>query len=73
MVLNKIRKELRENIDLKYKEGAVNFFREKTKIYGARALTVKRIAKKYFREIKNKDKKEIFRLCEELLKKNYNE
>jgi len=73
MVLNKIRKELRENIDLKYKEGAVNFFREKTKIYGARALTVKRIAKKYFREIKNIDKKEIFELCNKLFKSGTNE
>jgi len=73
MILDKIRKDLKENIDLKYKEGSINFFREKIKIYGVRSSIVRRIANEYFKEIKNLDKKEIFNLCEELLKTNYNE
>ena len=73
MILNKIRKELKDNIDLKYKEGSINFFKEKIKIYGVRSKIVRNISNKYFKEIKQLDKKEILDLCEELLKTNYNE
>ena len=73
MILNKIRKELKDNIDIKYKNGANSFFKEKIKIYGVRNPIVRKIADKYFKEIKELEKKEIFNLCEKLLETNYNE
>lgn len=72
-IISKIRQELRENVDLEYKKGSINFFKEPIKPYGVRAITVKKIAARYYSQIKNKDKKEIYNLCEELLKSGYME
>ena len=54
-------------------EGSINFFKEPIKSRGVRIPVVRKIANKYFKEIKDLDKKEIFKLCEDLLKTNYNE
>ena len=72
-ILTKIRKELQDNIDLEYKEGATNFFKENVRIIGVRIPTVRRISGKYFKETKNLNKKEIFKLCEKLFKSGTNE
>jgi len=72
-VLENIRAELKRNVDKEYREGSINFFKEKIKCYGVRAPTTRKIAKRYFQEIKDLNKKEIFQLCEKLLKTNYNE
>lgn len=70
-ILQKIKKELNKNIDLEYKKGAKNFFKEPIELYGVRAGIVRKIAKKYWKEIKDLNKKEVFTLCEDLLKSNY--
>lgn len=72
-VIKKIRGELKNNVDEKYKKTSAGFFKEKVKILGVRAPVSKKIAGKYFNEIKNSDKKRIFALCEQLLKSGYNE
>lgn len=73
-VLVKIRKELKANIDQKYKEGSIRYFKEKIKVYGVRTPVLRKIANQYFESsIKGKNKKEIFNLCEEFLKSGYNE
>lgn len=72
-LLFQIREELKQNIDKQYKEGSYRFFKEKIKLYGVRSVIVKNIAKKYFQKIKKLSKKEIFNLCDELLKSGYDE
>ncbi|MBU2634037.1 MAG: DNA alkylation repair protein [Nanoarchaeota archaeon] len=66
-IINSIKKELQKNIDLKYKEGATNYFKETIKPYGVRTPIVRKIARNYRRL----DFKETIKLCEELLKSKY--
>lgn len=70
-LLSKIRKELKKNVDLEYKEGEQRYFKEKIKSYGVRALVVRKISRKYFKDIKNLKKEQIFSICEKLLKSGY--
>ena len=72
-VLAAVRQELLQSIDEKTRESAQRFFKEEVKFHGVKSALVKKIATKYFREIKDRDKKEIFSLCENLLQANYGE
>jgi 3-methyladenine DNA glycosylase AlkD len=73
LILQKIRSELKKNSDEKIKEGSKRFFKEKIKVYGIKTSVVTQISKKYYSEVKNKTKKEIFELCEDLFKSGYME
>lgn len=73
LFLQKLRSELQKNSDEKIKEGSKRFFKEKIKVYGIKTSVVIQISKKYYSEVKNKTKKEIFELCEELFKSGYME
>jgi len=68
-----IEKELKDNVDLEYKAGAKRYFKEKIVIYGVRTPIVRKISAKYFQKVKDLDKKQIFKLCEELLMLGYGE
>jgi len=70
-ILTNIRKELKKNSDKKTKESSKRFFKEEVVLYGVKSAIVSKIAKKYFQEIKELNKKELFLICEELLKSNY--
>ena len=72
-ILSEIRATLTKQVDEKYRDGAQRYFKEAVKVYGVRNNIVGRIARQYFSEIKNLPKEEIFNLCAELLKSNYNE
>ena len=72
-VLAAVRQELLQSIDDKTRESAQRFFKEPVMFHGVKSAQVKKIAAKYFREIKGRDKKEIFSLCENLLQANYGE
>jgi len=72
-VIQNLRRELKANVDEKYQCAVKRFFKEKIVCYGVRTSLVRKIAKKYFRDVKNFDKKEIFSLSEQLLKSNYGE
>jgi 3-methyladenine DNA glycosylase AlkD len=72
-VLTAVRQELILNIDEKTRDNAQRFFKEEVKFHGVKSALVKKIAAKYFREIKNRDKEEIFSLCENFLDTNYGE
>jgi len=72
-IISDIKQELRENIDENFRKQSFIFFKEKVKIIGVRMPIVRKITKKYFKEIENLNKKEIFNLCEELLKSRQNE
>ena len=70
-ILTNIRKELKKNSEKKTKESSKRFFKEEVLLYGVKSAIVSKIAKKYFKEIKELNKKELFLICEELLKSNY--
>jgi len=72
-VLAAVRQELQQSSDEKTRESAQRFFKEDVKFHGVKSALVKKIATKYFREIKDRDKNEIFSLCEDLLHANYGE
>ncbi|MFA5383018.1 MAG: DNA alkylation repair protein [Candidatus Micrarchaeia archaeon] len=72
-ILIPLRKELQSNSDEKLKESSKRFFKEKIKVYGMKTSLCSQISKKYYSEVKDKTKKEIFELCEELFKSGYME
>ncbi|HRZ95239.1 MAG TPA: DNA alkylation repair protein [Candidatus Moranbacteria bacterium] len=72
-IIEKIRRDLKKNADKKTRESGERFFKEKIKLYGVKTATVSKIGKEYFREIRNKSKKDIFDLCEKLWQSGYME
>ena len=72
-VIAEIREELQANADEKTKKSFQRFFKEEVKCYGVKTGTVSKIAKKYWNEIKQLDKTEIFSLCEMLYQSGYSE
>jgi 3-methyladenine DNA glycosylase AlkD len=70
-VIVHIRKDLKGNADPATQKSFQRFFREAVKYYGVKVPTVGKIAQKHWKEIKSRDKREIFRLCEELYKSGY--
>src|SRR4030042_2446574 len=72
-VLSAIRRELKQQADEKTKTNYKNFFKENVTFYGVNNSLVNKIAGRYFREVKPLGKKEVFGLCEELLKSDFSE
>jgi 3-methyladenine DNA glycosylase AlkD len=72
-VIAKIREELKANADEKTKKCFQRFFKEEVKYHGVKTGTVGKIAKKYWNEIKQLGKTEIFSLCEMLYQSGYSE
>ncbi|WAC05059.1 MAG: DNA alkylation repair protein [Methanoregula sp.] len=70
-LITQIRNELIRNADPKTQQNFQRFFKEEVRYYGVKTGPVVKIAKKYWNEIKSRDKKEIFSLCEELYKSGY--
>ena len=73
-IVSRVRKDLIENVDEKTKNSCSRFFKEEVKCYGVKSSTAGKIAKDYFKELKQAgqaDKKNIFLLCEELLQSDY--
>ena len=65
-IIARIRNELADNADPGRSAGSQRFFKERIRCYGIKTATVSGIAKKYWKEVKNREKTEIFALCEEL-------
>jgi 3-methyladenine DNA glycosylase AlkD len=72
-VLSLVRTDLKQQADEKTLASAQHYFKEKVIFYGVKTATVGKIAREYFPKIKPFGKKEIFALCEELLKTGYME
>lgn len=70
-IVTNIRKDLKKNSDKKTKESSKRFFKEEVLVYGVKSAIVSEISKKYFKDIKELNKKDLFLICEELLKSNY--
>jgi 3-methyladenine DNA glycosylase AlkD len=67
-IISKVRRELKSNIDEKTRESGERFFKEEVKILGVKTAVVGKIAREFYKQIKDKSKEEIFNLCEELWK-----
>ena len=65
--LAEVRKELKKYVDLEYRGAERRFFKEKIKNLGVRMPDRRKVAKKYFKKIKELEKKEVFEICERLL------
>jgi len=72
IILN-IRKELKASSDEKTLNSFHRYFKEEVKVYGVKTAAVGQIANKYRSELNNLDKKELFSICEELLKSDITE
>ncbi|MFA7319773.1 MAG: DNA alkylation repair protein [Parcubacteria group bacterium] len=72
-IIVRIRKELEGMGCAKIRASEQRFFKEPIKTHGVRSAEVVAIGRKYFREVKKLEKKEIFALCEELFSLGYND
>lgn len=67
-IIKNLRSELKQNADEKTRITGERFFKEEVKLYGIKSATVGRISKDHYKEIEDKSKSHIFRLCDELWK-----
>ncbi|MCK8517656.1 DNA alkylation repair protein [Methanoculleus sp. 7T] len=65
-VIEAIRQELAAHADPEVRKRSGRFFKEEVRCYGIKTATVTSIAKKYWKDVKPREKQEIFALCEEL-------
>lgn len=70
-IVQNIRTEIKDNIEESARKAVPRFFKEEVKYYGVKGAIIKKIAKRYWKEIKGFEKKEIFKLCEELYSSDY--
>ncbi|MFH1354162.1 MAG: DNA alkylation repair protein [bacterium] len=67
-IIRDIVEELKTEVDEKYKDAQQWFFKEGVDLYGVRVGMVRRIGRKFFKEIRPRNKKTVFGLGGELLK-----
>jgi len=72
-VITCIRQELTAQADPEIRKTSRRFFKEEISCYGMKTASVIAIAKKYWKEVKDRPKGEIFGLCEELYQSGYME
>ncbi len=72
-IIAQIRQELAALADPEIQASSQRFFKEEIRCYGMKTATVIAMAKKYWKEVKNRPKPEIFALCEELYRSGYME
>lgn len=72
-IIKTLQQQLKQSADPKIKESGQRFFKETVKMYGIKTATVVKISKEAFKEIEDKNKKEILALCEELWQSGYME
>jgi len=72
-IVAEVRQALKANADKKNRELSGRFFKkgEEAHVYGVRMQEVGKIGKDFYKHIKDKTKKEILGLCEELWKSKY--
>ena len=63
-IIEKVRTELKNNIDEKRLADRNNFFKEEIELYGVKVPVVHKISKELFQLIKSKTRQEIFEYCE---------
>lgn len=68
-----VRQTLRESVDEKTKQNFSRFFKGEVQCYGVKSSEVGKIAKRFWKEIKDLPKEDIFQLCEELFSSGISE
>jgi len=73
--IKQIRQTLSDNIDAKRLASTARFFKqgEAPKVYGVKTAEVRKIAKDFFKQVKEYPKETVFELCEELWKSEFRE
>jgi 3-methyladenine DNA glycosylase AlkD len=72
-ILLNIRKTLISSADEKTKNSFQRFFKSEVKCYGVKSAQVGKINKQFLKETESLNKEEVFQLCEELYKSDYEE
>jgi 3-methyladenine DNA glycosylase AlkD len=72
-IIHRIRQDLSSSADPATRKSFPVFFREGVRYYGVKTAVVRQIAGKYWKEIQNRSKPEIFALCEELYRSDFTE
>ncbi|GHU28859.1 hypothetical protein FACS1894152_6940 [Bacilli bacterium] len=72
-ILEKVMYDITVASDEKIRIASQHFFKNGIQCHGVKSTDVRETAKKFYREIKNFKKEEIFDLCEELWRTNYQE
>jgi len=72
-IIQDLKKELAKHIEIKYRDGAIRYFKEEISCLGIRTPIVRKTARDFFKKIKHLEKKKIFSLCEELFELGYHE
>jgi 3-methyladenine DNA glycosylase AlkD len=72
-IIGDIRKELIRNADEKTKQSGERYFKEDVIMYGIKSATVIQIGKDHYKALRDKNKSNIFSLCEELWQSGYME
>jgi len=70
-VIERIQKDLRAMADPEIQKTSKRFFKEEIRCYGIKTAAVVSLAKQYWKEIKDRDRQDIFALCEELYRSGY--
>jgi 3-methyladenine DNA glycosylase AlkD len=72
-MIGRIRQDLEASADPEIRKTSRRFFKEEIRCYGMKTAAVIAIAKKYWKECRNRPKSEIFALCEELYRSGFME
>lgn len=72
-IISNLRVDLKSSADEATRNSFQRFFKEDVRFYGVKSQDVRKIADKYYVELKGKSKEDVFSLCEELLQSNYSE
>jgi len=72
-IITEIRQTLKDSVDEKTLKSSNRYFKEgeQALVYGVGMKVVGKIGKECYQQIKNRSKKEIFKICEELWKSKY--
>jgi 3-methyladenine DNA glycosylase AlkD len=71
--LSALRQELKQQVDEKTAAGYHRYFKEPVTCYGVQTALVSKLGNRYFQAVKKLGKRQIFALCEDLFKSDYNE
>lgn len=72
-IVLKVRSALKSYADEKTKTAYNRFFKESVKCHGVKSASIGKVSKELFEDLRNLSKKEMFVLCEELLRTDYSE
>jgi len=70
-IIENIRTDLIRNSDEKAKLSGERFFKEEVKIYGMKSTVTRQISKSHYKALPEKNKPQVFALCEELWRSGF--